>query len=176
MTPTRKMGLGALVLGSALVGGIGLATMGSASAAAPATPAAVTIAGSTDTDPSTDTVDATAADDRPIGPHSANGVTEEVLTGDAAAGVQAAVAAAHPDATIDRMETDAEGSAYEAHITLADGTKATVKLDAAFAITATETGRPGGRRGGGGDCGPRSADGDTAAAPADAPTETSAAS
>jgi hypothetical protein len=55
--------------------------------------------------------------------------------------VQAAVTAANPGATIDRMETDADGATYEAHITLADGSHATVKLDASFAITSTETGR-----------------------------------
>ena len=37
------------------------------------------------------------------------------------------------------METDAEGAAYEARVTLADGSEATVKLDDAFTITVTET-------------------------------------
>jgi hypothetical protein len=73
------------------------------------------------------------------GPHSANGITETVLTGDAATSVEAAVTAANPGATIDRMETDADGDTYEAHITLADGSHATVKLDASFAITSTDT-------------------------------------
>jgi hypothetical protein len=81
------------------------------------------------------------------GPHSANGITEQELTGDTADQVKAAVLAKYPDATIERMETDAEGAAYEAHITEADGTRATVKLDEAFAVTATETGGPGGRPG-----------------------------
>jgi hypothetical protein len=55
------------------------------------------------------------------------------------------------------METDAEGAAYEAHVTLADGSRATVKLDESFAVTATETGLdghgggPGGRGPGGPD-------------------------
>jgi uncharacterized membrane protein YkoI len=75
------------------------------------------------------------------GGHQANGITEQVLTGDTAARVEAAVKAANPEATIVRVETDAEGAAYEAHIRKADGTKATVKLDASFNITGTEAGR-----------------------------------
>jgi hypothetical protein len=69
----------------------------------------------------------------------ANGITETALTGDTADKVKAAVLAKYPDATIQRLETDAEGT-YEAHIQQADGTQATVKLDADFAVTGTETG------------------------------------
>ena len=76
----------------------------------------------------------------PAGPHQANGITEEILTGDTATSVQAAVLAAQPGATINRMETDAEGAVYEAHVTLADGSDATVKLDANFTVTGTESG------------------------------------
>lgn len=84
------------------------------------------------------------------GPHQANGKTEEILTGDTATKVEAAVKASQPDATIERMETDADGATYEAHITKADGTHATVLLDANFAVTATQDqgqGGPGGARG-----------------------------
>ena len=76
----------------------------------------------------------------PSDPHTANGTTETVLSGDTATSLEAAVKVAYPDATIDRMETDAEGAAYEAHITRADGSDATVKLDASFAVTETVTG------------------------------------
>ena len=48
--------------------------------------------------------------------------------------------AAQPDATIERMETDADGATYEAHITKADGTRATVLLDANFTVTETQEG------------------------------------
>ena len=82
----------------------------------------------------------------------ANGITEQPLTGDVADKARAAVLAEYPDATIQRMETDAEGAAYEAHILQADGTPATVKLDDSFTITGLETGGPGGgHRGSGGD-------------------------
>ncbi|MFP3579070.1 hypothetical protein [Arthrobacter sp. fls2-241-R2A-200] len=87
------------------------------------------------------------------GPHQANGITESVLTGDTAAKVQAAVKAAQPTATIDRMETDADGATYEAHITKSDGTHATVKLDANFKVTGTEAGPGAGGHGRGGNDG-----------------------
>ena len=75
---------------------------------------------------------------------------EEQLTGDVAAKVEAAVTAQYPDATIDRMEKDADGmSVYEAHITKADGSHVTVLIDASFAITGEQAmgrghGGPGG--------------------------------
>ena len=74
------------------------------------------------------------------GPHAANGKTEEVLTGDLAAKATAAALAAEPGATVDRVETDADGATYEAHITKADGTKATILFDENFNVTGTETG------------------------------------
>ena len=91
------------------------------------------------------------------GPHQANGKTEEVLTGDTATKVEAAVTAAQPGATIDRMETDADGATYEAHITKADGTRATVLLDGNFTVTGTEDMGQGGP---GGHGGPGDGDGD----------------
>jgi hypothetical protein len=73
------------------------------------------------------------------GGHQANGITEELLTGTTADRVRDAAIAANPGATVLRVETDAEGAVYEAHITKADGTSATVKLDDTFTVTATET-------------------------------------
>jgi hypothetical protein len=52
--------------------------------------------------------------------------------------------AANPGATIQRVETDAEGATYEAHIVKSDGSRATVYFDATFNVTSTETGGPGG--------------------------------
>ena len=75
------------------------------------------------------------------GGHQANGITERLVTGDTAARVEAAAKAAHPGATVVRVETDAEGAAYEAHIRKADGTSTTVKLDASFNVIGTETGK-----------------------------------
>ena len=137
MTPIRKATIGAFLLGSVVAGGISMTTLGNASAASNTT-ATVAAADSTDSTASTPATPATPA--APAGPHQANGITEEILTGDTATQVQAAVLAAQPGATINRMETDAEGAVYEAHITLADGSDATVKLDANFTVIGTESG------------------------------------
>jgi hypothetical protein len=65
------------------------------------------------------------------------GAGEEALTGDTADSVREAVLAEYPDATVERLETDADG-VYEAHLTTADGDQITVELDEDFAITGTE--------------------------------------
>ena len=69
---------------------------------------------------------------------------EKALTGTTADRVRAAALAKVPGATVDRLETDADGAAYEAHLTKPDGTRVTVKLDKSFAVTGVETGGPGG--------------------------------
>ena len=74
-------------------------------------------------------------------PSTANGITETLLTGDTATKAKAAALAAVPGGTIERVETDAEGATYEAHMTKADGSEVTVKLDANFKVTGVETGR-----------------------------------
>jgi uncharacterized membrane protein YkoI len=78
--------------------------------------------------------------DSATGGHQANGITEQLLTGSTATRARNAVLAANPGATVQRVETDAEGAVYEAHITKADGSRATVKLDGSFNVTATEAG------------------------------------
>jgi uncharacterized membrane protein YkoI len=119
----RKIAAGATLIG-ALIGGGTLTAM-----ALPAN------AATTDT--------STAASD------GSSTMKETELTGDTATKVKDAVLAANAGATVNRMETEGDGSAaYEAHITKADGTHATVKLDANFSITATETGGKGGHGGG----------------------------
>jgi uncharacterized membrane protein YkoI len=102
-------------------------------------------AGSTPSPSSRPSAEQSTGDTRPQRP------VEEQLTGDAAAKVEAAVKAKYPDATIERMEKDADGmSVYEAHITKADGTHVTVLFDASFAITGEQEMGPGGPRGRGG--------------------------
>ena len=98
------------------------------------------------TSPSPDSSQSTTAParDESKGGHQANGITETLLTGDTATKVTDAALAANPGATIQRVETDAEGAAYEAHIVKSDGTRATVYLDSSFHVTSTETGGPGG--------------------------------
>jgi hypothetical protein len=127
-TPKRGRWLivSAAALGAA-IGGAGIAnaaTTGASSTAAPSssTPAA---------DPAT----------------LSHGPGETVLTGTTADKVKAAALAAVPGATIIRVETDSAGSPYEAHITKADGTRVTVKIDASFKVTSTEQGFGGGPNG-----------------------------
>jgi hypothetical protein len=74
------------------------------------------------------------------GGHTANGITEQLLTGDTATQVSDAALAAVPGGTIQRVETDAEGSPYEAHMTKADGTEVTVKFDANYKVTSVDAG------------------------------------
>lgn len=74
-----------------------------------------------------------------------NGTTEVLLTGDTATTVTAAALIAVPGGTVERVETDAEGAAYEAHMTAADGSHVTVKFDSSYAVTGTETGPTGPR-------------------------------
>ena len=45
-------------------------------------------------------------------------------------------------ATIDRVETDADGNAkYEAHMTKTDGSRVTVYVNAQFEVVSVESGR-----------------------------------
>ena len=74
------------------------------------------------------------------GGHTANGITETVLTGDTATKVSAAAQAAVPDGTIQRVENDAEGATYEAHMVKADGGRVTVKVNAEFSVAGIEDG------------------------------------
>jgi len=139
MNPMRKAAVGALLAASTLTGGaIGAAFLSGGTAGA-----------QTDSTSSSDSSTATApAPDQtrpPRDPHQgghvgANGVKEELLTGDTAASVTAAAQAAVPDGTVDRVENDAEGAVYEAHMTKADGSHVTVKLDASFNVTGIEDG------------------------------------
>jgi hypothetical protein len=68
---------------------------------------------------------------------------EEPLTGDLADRVTAAAEAAVPGGTVERVETDAQGAAYEAHMTDADGNPVTVTFDEDLNVVETRTGMPG---------------------------------
>ncbi len=77
------------------------------------------------------------------GPRGEGRSEETPLSGAKLTKVTDAVEAEYPGATIERAETDSEGT-YEAHLTTADGQRLRVLLDEDFAITGTETGRGGG--------------------------------
>jgi len=65
---------------------------------------------------------------------------EQALSAADAAKVKAAALKAVPGGTVYRVESDAGDAEYEAHMTKADGTEVTVKLDKNFAVTAVEDG------------------------------------
>lgn len=69
-----------------------------------------------------------------------HGPGETLLTGTTAAKVKAAALDAVPGGTIIRVETDSDGSRYEAHVRKPDGSVVTVKMNDAFTVTSTETG------------------------------------
>jgi uncharacterized membrane protein YkoI len=106
------------------------------------------------TDSSTTAITAAASDSStattPAAPHTANGKTETPLVGDELTKATAAAATAAPGSTVVRAETDADGDVFEVHITNADGTKSTVKLNADFSVKTIEAGGKGGHGGKGG--------------------------
>jgi hypothetical protein len=118
-----------LVTAAALVIGVAGGSYGVASAASGS--------GSTTT---TTTPSATAPAPSAGRPWGHQRSDETLLTGDALEKVTAAAKAELPDATIVRVETDADGHAkYEAHVTKADGTPATVYVDANFNVVSVES-------------------------------------
>jgi hypothetical protein len=140
MNAFRKKIAGAAVGGSLLLGGAA-AVISQSGAANAADTTTTTPAASADTSAVTAAPAAPAnAPDPSKGGHTANGITEELLTGDTATQATAAALAAVPGGTIERVETDAEGATYEAHMTKADGSRVTVKLDGSFNVTSIEDG------------------------------------
>ena len=140
MNPIRKVAVGAAMLGATLTGGaIGAAFLGGTANAQTDTSSSTAAATAPADAPTTS--DAPAPRDPSKGGHMANGITEELLTGDTATQVTDAAQAAVPDGTIERVETDAEGATYEAHVVKADGSHVTVKVNADFSVASIETGK-----------------------------------
>lgn len=142
--PRRRLNSGIVAAGVAF--GITLAGLGVAAAQTD---------GGSDTTATTAAPTDTAAGAMPAGPETGDTpapgmaaprgprpprVAETELTGDVADKVRAAAVAAVPGGTVIRVESDSDGSPYEAHVRKADGTEVVVKVDAAFAVTAIEEG------------------------------------
>ena len=75
----------------------------------------------------------------PEGPNPAtvsHGPGETLLTDVTASKVRAAALNAVPGGTIIRVETDSEGSPYEAHVRKSDGTEVEVLVNKDFEVTA----------------------------------------
>jgi hypothetical protein len=129
---TARRGRTWLIVGAAAVG----AAIGGAGIANAATTSSSSAAGS-----SSAAASSTNSAANPANPATlSHGPGETLLTGTTAAKVKAAALAADPGATIIRVETDSAGSPYEAHITKADGTQVTVKIDTSFNVTSTQEG------------------------------------
>jgi hypothetical protein len=116
-------------VGASMVNGVAGAQTASTATTAPATTAPATAA---------------PRHDPSQGGHQANGRTETLLTGDQADKARTAALEAVPGATIERVETDADGEAYEAHVVKSDGSHATVLFDQDFKVVRVDAG-PGAR-------------------------------
>jgi hypothetical protein len=116
---------------AALVAGAGAGTAGIASAAS---------GGSTGSNGSSGAFTTAATAARPNPATMTHGPGETLLTGSAAASATQAALAAVPGATVIRVETDSAGAAYEAHLTKADGSYMTVKMNSSFKVTGTMSG------------------------------------
>jgi hypothetical protein len=82
-----------------------------------------------------------AAPARPANPATlSHGPGETELTGDTADKVKQAALDKVSGASVIRVETDSEGSPYEAHLRKADGSEVTVKVDKDYKVTAVENG------------------------------------
>jgi hypothetical protein len=127
----RLIWAGGLIAGGALAGAL-VATALPATADPSASPSAASSA-------------APGGPGGPRGPEGRRGPggqrsDETPLTGTDAEKAKAAALKAVPGATIDRVETDADGAVYEAHVTKSDGSKVTVKFDKDFNVTAVQDG------------------------------------
>ena len=69
-----------------------------------------------------------------------HGPDETLLTDGTADKVKQAALDKVSGATVIRVETDSEGSPYEAHLTKSDGSEVTVKVNKQFEVTSVENG------------------------------------
>jgi hypothetical protein len=75
-----------------------------------------------------------------------HGPGETLLTDGTASKVRAAALGKVPGATVLRVETDSQGSPYEAHLQKSDGSQVTVKVNKQFQATDVQSGFGGGPR------------------------------
>lgn len=122
-----------------------LALGGSAMASAASSDTAAPAAATTTTTTATAAAPADIRGDGGPGARGGQRPGETLVTGSLEAKLTAAAKAKVPGATIDRVETDADGAAYEAHVTKSDGSQATVLFDKDGSVSSVETGMgPGG--------------------------------
>jgi predicted lactoylglutathione lyase len=148
----RRRAVTTAAIVAALVGGAGVANAAIGNAATdPASSTAAASALVEQTDTTTPSADDSTSDDSGTDTSDESdrpARTEEALTGDEADKVTAAALEAVPGGTIERVETDDDGAAYEAHMTDADGNPVTVTFDDSFAVVEIQEGGRGGHGGG----------------------------
>jgi hypothetical protein len=132
MTDRKNLGFTAGLIVVGAIGGGVLASTLTAGAQTTTTSPPASSSQSTTTDPAA-----------PRAGHRGGGqrTDETLLTGDNAAKAKAAALKELPGATVERVETEADGNGvYEAHVTKADGTRATVFFDKDFKVTSVQDG------------------------------------
>jgi hypothetical protein len=143
MTPNdssrpRQFGVGkvvGLIAAGVLSGGIAVSAIGAA--AATSTSPSSTASSSAGSSGSGTSNPAAPAPNKQSTPVRSD---EQAVSDSVAATLKAAALKAVPGGTVFRVETDAGDAAYEAHLTKADGSVATVKFDKNLAVTKVETG------------------------------------
>ena len=126
-------------------GVVALAVLGAIALGASAFAGAASNSGTTGTTGTTGSQGSSGSTARPPDPAKlSHGPGETVLTGETASKVKAAALDKVSGATVLRVETDSEGSPYEAHLRKSDGSEVTVKINKQFEVTAVETGFGGG--------------------------------
>jgi hypothetical protein len=137
-----------------MVKGISKVVLAVLAAGALATGAAV-VADAASKKGSTSSQQGAATQNAPRPPSGHNGIPpqrpdETVLTDGAANQVKDAALKKVPGATVLRVETDADGSPYEAHLRKSDGSLVTAKVNKQFQVTDVQQGFGGGPGGPGG--------------------------
>jgi hypothetical protein len=120
------------------LGVVALAALGAIAVGASAIAGAASNSGTTGTTGSQGS--SGAATQRPDPANLSHGPGETLLTDGNATKVKQAALDKVSGATVLRVETDAQGSAYEAHLRKSDGSEVTVKVDKQFSVTAVEDG------------------------------------
>ena len=119
-------------------GFVALAVLGAIAVGASAIAGAASNSGTTGTTGSQGS--SGTATQRPDPATLSHGPGETLLTDGAASRVKQAVLDKVSGATVLRVETDAQGSPYEAHLRKSDGSEVTVKVNKQFAVTAVQNG------------------------------------
>jgi hypothetical protein len=126
-------------------GVIALAVLGAIAVGASAIAGAASNSGTTGTTGSQGSGSNSGTTARPPDPATlSHGPGETLLTDGTLNQVKQAALGKVPGASVIRIETDSQGSPYEAHLRKSDGTEVTVKVDKQFQVTTVQDGFGGG--------------------------------